>query len=308
MKKIITILGALGATLSTMACSSDDPTTVPGGTTAGTTTAGTTTAGTTTAGTTTAGTTTAGTTTAGTTTAGTTTAGTDSTGMTGAETTTGAGGNEIIFSGEGTWVDLTENTIGIQGAFFVLEDSMKDGVLVADSLPHTDLTPDEFDDMTAMPCVSGTVAQVTNSAGEVDCNWGDATATPETVCQWDAQWGGGIGFNLSETGGEGSVKSPWDATAAGVTGFVVKTSGNAEGATIRFKAKDTTEQEFCYEIELGVEEAVSFSDFQHECWGTSGTAVLDTTQLVQLEWQVVSSETAGYAVSNFCVDGIAALK
>jgi hypothetical protein len=227
----------------------------------------------------------------------------------GAAAGAGGGGTDpvggTIFDGAGSWVDGTTNTKGIQGSFFVLEDSMKDGVLVVDTLQHTDLTPDEFDENTPKPCVTGRVAPVTATDGVTECgfNAGDAE------CDWGT-WGGGIGFNLNETGevdGAASVKSTWDATAAGVTGFTFDISDGGFSGTIRFKAKmEGSTEDFCAVVENG-SNSVALADLKYHCWEASEAAdgTLDVTKLVQLEWQLVTAAGTEYTVTDFCVNSVA---
>jgi hypothetical protein len=181
----------------------------------------------------------------------------------------------------------------------VLEDSVENGAPVSDGLTHTDLTPDMFDENTAKPCVSGTVAQVTNADG-------GACDPAGSDCAWSALWGGGIGLNLNETGGDASVMSPVDLTSQGVTGFSFRVSGDAGGATLRFKVKDAANnsQDFCASISDGVN-TIMLSDLKHECWGATGTLSLDPSQAVQLQWQLVTSASASYTVSNFCIEELA---
>jgi len=208
----------------------------------------------------------------------------------------------VIFDGTGTWVDGSgpAGEYNIQGAFFVLEDSVENGSPVSDGLTHTDLTPDSFDESTAKPCVSGTVAQVTNAdGGECDPAGSD--------CQWSAQWGGGIGLNLNETGGEASTQSPTDLVAAGVKGFSFRISGDVGGATLRFKIKDAANnaEDFCTSIVPNSVNTVLISELKHQCWGSAGTLSVDATQATQLQWQIVTSASASYTVSNFCIEEIA---
>lgn len=218
----------------------------------------------------------------------------------GAGGTPAVGEGGTLFDGAGTWVALESNTVGIQGSFFVLEDSMANGAPVpADMLSHTDLMPDEFDDTTASPCVSGTVAPVTATDGTAcGFNAGDAE------CDF-ATWGGGIGMNLNETGGADSDQSPWNATAAGVTGFTFDINfGGFTGKDVRFKATmDGSDQDFCVKIAEGTN-TVMLSELTHECWGTTGTMTLDVTQLVQLQWQLVTEPGNTFEVQNFCVNSL----
>jgi len=219
-------------------------------------------------------------------------------------TVAGAGGGgaitgDVIFTGEGAWVDGTvapASTYGIQGSFFVLEDSVKDGV-PADG--ESDMTPNAFDDTTVKPCISGTAALVTCS-----------TAVPP-VCNYSTNWGGGIGMNLNEEGGVGSVPLAWNATTNGVTGFSFTTSGNTDGATMRVKAKDSVHplDDFCLEFTVGIAKSFLLSDLTHNCYaGGVATLTLDTTKLTSLQWQIVTDTTAAHTVTNFCIESLAVTK
>jgi len=257
-----------------------------------------------------------------TTTGGTTGVGGTSTGGagTGGSGATGAGGGGAVsstfFAGEGTWVAMEGNSKGIQGAFFILEDSIKNDEPVVDDLTHSDVHADtggtdvdgfsKFDDTTEKPCISGTVTQVTDETGAMDCNASDPEDTPG-ACQWGAQWGAGIGLNLNETGGEESVKSTWDALANGVAGFKFTASGMAPGATLRVKIKNAgSDEDFCSEFQIvpGTEVEVAWADFEHMCWGSDGTMSPVLTAIESLQWQIVSSASEGYDVTNFCIETV----
>jgi len=239
------------------------------------------------------------------------------TGGSGATGTGGALGN-LIFDGSGTWVDGEANAVEIQGAFFILEDSIKNDAPVEDGLTHADVIPDsggsgtgplefsKFDMDTLKPCISGTVAQVTDEAGGVDCD-ASAAETEVGACQWSAQWGAGIGLNLSETGGEESVKSTWDALAHSAAGFKFTASGMAPGATLRVKIKNAgSDEDFCSEFQIvpGTEVTVAWADFVHKCWGGDGDMSPVLTAIESLQWQIVSSADEGYEVTNFCIETV----
>lgn len=209
-----------------------------------------------------------------------------------------------LYEGAGTWVDEEDNSIGIQGTFFVLEDSMDEGSPVPlDYLYHTDLTPDEFTEDSPFACVSGTIGAVTDIYG-YECDPMDLGGTP---CEWADVWGGGIGLNLNETGGDDSTKSPWNATAAGVTGFSFQTSGSLDGAVLRFKAKMAgSDEDFCSAVSVG-SASVDLADLQHNCYvGGVATQALDVTKIVQLEWQIVSDANVFFYVADFCIDSLSA--
>jgi hypothetical protein len=209
-----------------------------------------------------------------------------------------------LFDGDGTWVDGMDNNLGIQGSFFVLEDSMDEGVPVpADNLDHTDLEPNEFTDASAAACVSGIIGAVT----DIDGGTCDPMDLGGTACEWSAVWGGGIGLNLNETGGEDSTKSPWNALAAGVTGFSFQTSGSLDGAVLRFKAKmEGSDEDFCTQVSIG-SSSIDLADLRHNCYvGGVATQSLDVTKIVQLEWQLVSDANVNFYISDFCIGGLSA--
>jgi hypothetical protein len=227
----------------------------------------------------------------------------------GGSATDGSGGSAastdiLIFDGEGNWVAIEENTIGVQGPFFVLEDSMQGGAPVpADMLNHSDLTPDEFTAETPKPCVSGTIAAVTATDGSA-CGFNAGQAT----CDF-ATWGGGIGMSLNAP--EGSEPMPWNANAAGPEGVAVQgfsfdvSFGDFAGKDgVRFKATmEGSDQDFCIKIEEGYNK-VMLEDLKHQCWGNDNPETLDVTKLLQLQWQMVTEPSNSFEVTNFCVNEV----
>jgi hypothetical protein len=204
-----------------------------------------------------------------------------------------------LFSGTG--VSINAPDYGAVGNFFVLEDSVADGALVSDSLSHSDLDPPEsnaepssFESSTA-PCVSGTIAVVTDADG-ANCEVNDSD------CVWGDLWGGGIGLTLNE---EGSTAAAWDASAVGVTGFEFSLSGSVDGVPIRFFVEDTSGNQFCTEIVTG-KNSIPFSSLAHECWSPT-TLSLDPTKIKQVSWQFVPDASYSYVISNFCVEDLSVL-
>ena len=220
-----------------------------------------------------------------------------------------ATGNTITI--DGVWVDGTGNTVGIQGAFFVLEDGVKDGAALTDGLPHSDFTADvdpledagvsKFSD-TSTVCISGTAAKVMAADGTTECGFNSG----DEACNFDSTWGGGIGLNLNESGGDASVKSTYDATSHGITGFKFNLTGDVGGATVRFKAVPTgATTDFCNTITTMVpgDVTVNLADILSECWSTGGLPVpLDA--LESLQWQIVTDNKDAHTVSNFCVNSL----
>jgi len=221
----------------------------------------------------------------------------------------GAGGapaspNSIALGG--SWADTTGNTVGIQGAFYILEDAVKEGALIeGDGLVHSDFddaanpTPgvidaSKFDDTTPAPCISGVAAQV-------------KAADPAAEKPYSEIWGGGIGMNLNEVGGEGSTPMPYDAVAAGVAGFEFTVSGDVQGATVRFKATQAgLTDDFCKTISVvpGQTVKVLLNELEHSCWEPDGV-LLDTTKLEAIQWQIVTKDSTAYTITNFCVNSLA---
>jgi hypothetical protein len=63
-----------------------------------------------------------------------------------------------------------------------------------------------------LPCVAGSMA---TSLGTSGCPGGNMPGGSD----YSSMWGAGIGLELAATGGDNSVKTPWDATAHGVVGI-----------------------------------------------------------------------------------------
>jgi hypothetical protein len=111
----------------------------------------------------------------------------------------------IIPVDETGWVARPCTDYGIQGAFYCYDDGVNPSGCTANTVPYT--------------------------AGSGMCLTGNTT-----VDDTYAAWGAGIGFSLNESGevdGAASVKMPFNATAAGVTGFNIKITGDAGGLPIR---------------------------------------------------------------------------
>jgi hypothetical protein len=165
--------------------------------------------------------------------------------------------------------------------------------------------PSSFDEMTVKPCISGTVAQVLPAP-----DLGDIEG-------YSTYWGGGIGLNLNESGGDDSVKKPWNATKAAVTGIEFIVSGTAGGADVRLKAtvqddpstedvNEELENNYCVsvkdELSAGVVQ-VDLANITQDCWNAGGDPV-DPTRLMALQWQIVSSTSTPYTVKNFCIEAV----
>jgi hypothetical protein len=213
-----------------------------------------------------------------------------------------------LFAGSGTWIDDTSNSVGIQGSFYVLEDSAN-GDPETTGLLYSDFDPDNGDKTTepstfegaSSPCISGTAEKVF-----------DPVAT--NPVPYSAIWGGGIGLNLNyvegEAGADGAAAA-YDSVAKGVIGFEFVVTGDPGGADVRFKATQfglTDDADFCLSIKtkIGQVNRVLFSDLKHQCWtGGMASKELDVTQLGDIQWQIVTDTTAAHVVKNFCVENLA---
>lgn len=221
---------------------------------------------------------------------------------------------EVVFEGAGIWL-LPDNGVGVQGSFFILEDSVENDTAVL-SFPQLDLTElwadsggDEanapvshFTPETDKPCVSGTLPRVTNLDGH--------TCTPIAGdCAWDQQWGGGIGLSLSQPAGS-TQPGTWNAVAWIAHGFRFRTSGDLGGARLRLKVTDRVHKsEFCTELSgERSEREVELIDLRSNCWdevgGGSGEA-LDRTQIMELHFQLVPDADAEHRIDSFCIEQLA---
>ncbi len=210
-------------------------------------------------------------------------------------------GPATVFEGSG--VLLESSDYSIDGSFFILEDSVKDGELVVTPLLLSDLDgdgasaeePSTFDGAEA-PCVSGTIAMVTDPDGE-SCELVDAD------CDWTSMWGGGIGLTLNQPE---DTALTWDATAEGITGFEFVTSIAASGPPLRFIVEDTSGKQYCTDVAYGSKQ-VLFDDLVLECWSPQAGS-LDPSKIRQISWQFKNDASRDYTINSFCVDELTLLK
>jgi len=204
----------------------------------------------------------------------------------------------LIFDGVGVGVGSEE--FEIDGGFYILEDSVTDGELIAEPEYHTDLDPlDSVAEPSTLelsdyPCVSGSVAQVVDAEGGL-CE------TNTDACEWEAYWGGGIALTLDST------DESWDADAVGVTGFSFIVSGSTSGAPLRFVVEDTDGEQFCVDgVRTGSSVSIDFSDLEHECWQPTSQN-LDPSKIRSIAWQFVPNASEPFPIGEFCVDSLSVL-
>lgn len=204
----------------------------------------------------------------------------------------------LVFDGEGVGVGAED--FGIDGGFYILEDSVKDGEEIEDPAGHTDLDPLDSSvepssfELSDYPCVSGTVAQVLDPDGYI-CE------TNSDDCDWEAYWGGGIGLSLNIVE---EVAVAWDADASGVTGFRFNVAGAIDGAPLRFVVEDTDGEQFCVNnVAAGSLVTIEFSDLDHECWDPTNQQ-LDPTKIKSISWQFVPNASTAFSIDEFCVNAL----
>jgi hypothetical protein len=229
----------------------------------------------------------------------------------------GATGNprsKGLFRGEGVQVEPT-NELGVTGSFFILEDSVDENGLVEGfpGLAFTNLTPDTGDDSpenpvsqftskTHKPCVSGELARVTTTSGN-ECD------SEGTDCAWDQLWGGGIGLVL-ERADSSAASEGWPAKAWGVRGIRFETSGDRDGAPLRFHAKDATHEdvEFCAPVRYGQNE-IRFSELTQNCYlsQSSSGGVIDAMAITEISWRLVTDSVRSHRIESFCIESVEAI-
>jgi hypothetical protein len=194
-------------------------------------------------------------------------------GGSGAATCSNANLNTIPIDSTG-WVARECNNFGIQGAWYCYDDGVNDSSCTTGTPP--------FRPQGGM-CLSGTT----------------------TLDPTFAAWGGGIGLSLNETGGVGSVKSPFNATTSGVTGFAITIAGTSGGNAIRvnFSGAANTAGRISPFVQLpgaGTYEVNLADAMVPTTWDVpeAGTTA-DPANIFDMQVQVVGGETN--AAYDFCI-------
>ncbi len=210
-------------------------------------------------------------------------AGGDSTASAGGSPTTGSGGgagtpaggappggNTVPLTVDATgWVDKGGNTVGIQGSWYAYDDCTNSpGSCTMNHTPASGA----FANTDGKMCTKGTTVAVKAEA------------------DFTKQWGAGIALDLNGSGGTDTMKLPFDAQAAHVTGFFTSV---AVGDNSHFKNG-----------KVGAN-TVSLSEVAQGSWVKTKTP-LDTTQLLAIQFQIptVMSKAVDF---DFCVEGLAAM-
>jgi hypothetical protein len=181
-------------------------------------------------------------------------------------------GDPAIPQTETGWFPANSNQSCFQGSWYCFDDGVNETTCVTDTPPW---------DATEMAmCITGTTVERTDPD--------DYTA-----------WGAGIGASLNDQDGD---KEPFDADAAGITGFKFTVSGTLDGATLLFliPTKTTSEEgppEFTAKVGANT---VSFDDVVQPEW--AGTDGPNTEKLYELKWQIKGGDTT--SSYSFCISNL----
>jgi hypothetical protein len=181
------------------------------------------------------------------------------------------------------WVQGTDNSVGIQGAWYAYDDCTNSPTnCTKNHQPPSGSFPNTGGKM----CTSGTTVAVANQA------------------DFSTEWGAGIALDLNNSGGATGQKMPYNAQTNGVIGFFMNITGTAPGLRINITSVPTGDNAHFVNGVVGPN-TVQFSDAKQGSWVTTKMD-LDTTQLLAIQFQIPSamSKTVDF---NFCVENLSAL-
>jgi hypothetical protein len=235
------------------------------------------------------------------------------------------GGNGVLLmpSADG-FLDGT-NAVGIKGAWYSYGDwyggtpamagqgdcPVKGGFTVDQCSSITMPAPGQpFTNTGGSMCTTGTVAKVIMSATATSPDYSDI-------------WGAGVGFDMNNAGtddGGTGGKLPYDATAAGVTGFSFHIDMPPTGGQMRVEfptaaAIGTTDINSAYwggatanlsPFTKGGDYTVKFSEVGGPMYLTSPMP-FDPTKILSMQFHVVSN-TSSTIPFNYCISNVKALK
>jgi hypothetical protein len=193
----------------------------------------------------------------------------------------------------GGWVDGASNPFAVQGPWYSYDDC-KDPSGAASTLPCT-------------------MRDASMMGPDMDTGW---SVTPAAVCfkgtavkvqsmMFAAQWGAGLALDLNSSGGVAAVKSPFNATAAGITGFSVDISGSAPTSGIRINlTMDGVGDSNFVAAPIPGTTTFKLSQAKQGSWITTKTP-LDPTKIVAMQFQVFTNATSATPF-DFCITAIRA--
>jgi hypothetical protein len=193
----------------------------------------------------------------------------------------------------GGWVDGASNPFAVQGPWYSYDDC-KDSAGVASTLPCT-------------------MRDASMMGPDMDTGW---SVTPTAVCfkgtavkvqsmMFAAQWGAGLALDLNSSGGVAAVKSAFNATAAGITGFSVDISGTAPATGIRINlTMDGVGDSNFIAAPIPGTTTFKLSQVKQGSWVTSKTP-LDPAKIMAMQFQVYTNATSATPF-DFCINAIRA--
>jgi len=205
----------------------------------------------------------------------------------------GAPGTGFVLTPVAGWVAGSTNEAGIQGSFYPLSDATG--------------TPPGATTITPAP-----PADFSTATGSTICVSGSASQVVGTPLDYTRYWGGGVGFDLGDAGGELPVQ-PW--ARGNVVGFRYTLTGTAIPASLRFivtfqEGSGVNAGTYCKPIATtsGTPVTTMLADGSviASCWQAGGAPLPPTALLRSIQWQVSTTDTAATPF-NFCVENLTAI-
>jgi hypothetical protein len=205
----------------------------------------------------------------------------------------GAPGTGFVLTPVAGWVAGGTNEAGIQGSFYPLSDATG--------------TPPGATTITPAP-----PADFSTAAGSTICVSGSASQVVGTPLDYARYWGGGVGFDLGDAGGELPVQ-PW--ARGNVVGFRYTLTGTAIPTSLRFivtfqEGTGVNAGTYCKPIATtsGTPVTTMLGDGSiiASCWQAGGAPLPATALLRSIQWQVSTTDTAATPF-NFCIENLTAI-
>jgi len=232
-----------------------------------------------------------------------------------------AAGVTLVPSDTG-WIDKTDvgNTVMVQGAWYPYGDSYGDAKCTSAQfgkhapaecsvITMPDPSMMGFPNTAGKMCTSGTAAKVLDIVG--------MTGMPD----YSNMWGAGIRLDLNASGGDNSIKSPYNAMAAGVTGISFKIDSVPLGGGLRVEfpmpitenstaGSDYWGADSMYPaspVQAGMTNVIHWTDVKSPAAATASPIAFDPTQILSIQFHVPSG-TASATPYMFCISELTFLK
>jgi len=196
------------------------------------------------------------------------------------------------------WVDRTSNSLGIQGAFYAY----------GDSLGMTGAPPGDCQGAGFMTSQCSAITMTVNATsicatgtGAMVINGTDGTPAYSQI------WGAGIGFDLNSSGGDASVKSPYDAVTHHVVGvsFDIDTVPDAPAQLrVEFPTPAMATAAHYYIVPDSGHVEARFADAGIFYLNPPDTSPIDASMINSFQWHVATATSAAVPFA-FCLSNIA---